>query len=231
MSGYRFHPGYTRVGGVLYDFNDKVIARVRKVLASLPKAIADMEKLLFRNRIFLDRTRGIGVLTKRGRDRAVRHRPARPGQRRDLRPPQGRAVSRLPGLRLRRPLRDRGGLLRPVPGPDGGDRPEHGDRRSRPSRTCPSGPVQRADRREVPAARQGDDLQQHGGPDPALRADHAQPRLSRRRSTRSTRPSRRPTASSATTSSPTAARPPGGPAPGRRRSSISRCSRTSSRTT
>ena len=23
MSGYRFHPGYTRVGGVLYDFNDR----------------------------------------------------------------------------------------------------------------------------------------------------------------------------------------------------------------
>ncbi len=64
MSGYRFHPGYTRVGGLMYDFNDRVIARVRKLLASLPKAIADMEKLLFRNRIFLDRTRGIGVLTK-----------------------------------------------------------------------------------------------------------------------------------------------------------------------
>jgi NADH-quinone oxidoreductase subunit D len=64
MSGYRFHPGYTRVGGLMYDFNDRVIARVRKLLASLPRAIADMEKLLFRNRIFLDRTRGIGVLTK-----------------------------------------------------------------------------------------------------------------------------------------------------------------------
>jgi NADH-quinone oxidoreductase subunit D len=64
MSGYRFHPGYTRVGGLMYDFNDKVIARVRKLLASLPKAISDMEKLLFRNRIFLDRTRGIGVMTK-----------------------------------------------------------------------------------------------------------------------------------------------------------------------
>ena len=24
MSGYRFHPGYTRVGGVLYDFDEKV---------------------------------------------------------------------------------------------------------------------------------------------------------------------------------------------------------------
>jgi NADH-quinone oxidoreductase subunit D len=64
MSGYRFHPGYTRVGGLMYDFNDRVIARVRKLLASLPKAISDMEKLLFRNRIFLDRTRGIGVMTK-----------------------------------------------------------------------------------------------------------------------------------------------------------------------
>ena len=64
MSGYRFHPGYTRVGGVLQDFNDKVIARIRKVLAAMPKVLADMEKLLFRNRIFLDRTRGIGVLSR-----------------------------------------------------------------------------------------------------------------------------------------------------------------------
>ena len=64
MSGYRFHPGYTRVGGVMQDFNDRVIGRVRTVLQSLPKAIADMEKLLFRNRIFLDRTRGVGVLSK-----------------------------------------------------------------------------------------------------------------------------------------------------------------------
>ncbi len=64
MSGYRFHPGYTRVGGVMQDFNDRVIQRVRTVLQSLPKALADMEKLLFRNRIFLDRMRGVGVLTR-----------------------------------------------------------------------------------------------------------------------------------------------------------------------
>src|SRR5438270_7249830 len=44
MSGYRFHPGYTRVGGVMYDFNDRVIARVRKVLESLPGAMVDFEK-------------------------------------------------------------------------------------------------------------------------------------------------------------------------------------------
>jgi len=64
MSGYRFHPGYTRVGGVLYDFNDRVFSRIQAVLDSFPRVYADMEKLLFRNRIFLDRVRGIGVLSK-----------------------------------------------------------------------------------------------------------------------------------------------------------------------
>src|ERR1700733_10822984 len=64
MSGYRFHPGYTRVGGVLHDFNDRVINRVRKVLQAFPPVYSDMEKLLFRNRIFLDRLRGVGVLSK-----------------------------------------------------------------------------------------------------------------------------------------------------------------------
>ena len=64
MSGYRFHPGYTRVGGVLYDFNDRVIDKIRKFLNNFPKVYSDMEKLLFRNRIFVDRMRGVGVLTK-----------------------------------------------------------------------------------------------------------------------------------------------------------------------
>ena len=64
MSGYRFHPGYTRVGGLLYDFNDKVFARIRRVLTEAPKVFSDMGKLLFRNKIFIERTKGIGVLTK-----------------------------------------------------------------------------------------------------------------------------------------------------------------------
>jgi NADH-quinone oxidoreductase subunit D len=64
MSGYRFHPGYTRVGGVLYDFNDRVLDRIRRVLDSVPKALRDMQKLLVRNKIFVDRLRGVGVLTR-----------------------------------------------------------------------------------------------------------------------------------------------------------------------
>jgi NADH-quinone oxidoreductase subunit D len=64
MSGYRFHPGYTRVGGLLYDFNDRVLGRIQRVMDTLPGALADVDRLLMRNRIFLDRLRGIGVLTK-----------------------------------------------------------------------------------------------------------------------------------------------------------------------
>ncbi len=63
MSGYRFHPGYTRVGGVLYDFNEKVLGRVDKLMKAMPGTLKDLEKLLFRNKIFIDRTKGIGVLT------------------------------------------------------------------------------------------------------------------------------------------------------------------------
>ena len=64
MSGYRFHPGYTRVGGLLQDFNDRVLDRIAKFQASFQSVYADVEKLLFRNRIFLDRLRGVGRLSK-----------------------------------------------------------------------------------------------------------------------------------------------------------------------
>jgi NADH-quinone oxidoreductase subunit D len=64
MSGYRFHPGYTRVGGVLHDFNDRVLSRIQSVLDSFARVYSDMEKLLFRNRIFLDRLRNVGTLSK-----------------------------------------------------------------------------------------------------------------------------------------------------------------------
>jgi NADH-quinone oxidoreductase subunit D len=64
MSGYRFHPGYTRVGGLLYDLEDESVRRIQAVLAQVPRTLKDMDKLLTRNRIFVDRMRGVGVLTK-----------------------------------------------------------------------------------------------------------------------------------------------------------------------
>src|ERR1022692_2560954 len=64
ISGQRFHPSYTRVGGLLYDVSDDFIRKVRTFVKEFPKTHADMSRLLNRNRIFLERTQGIGVLSK-----------------------------------------------------------------------------------------------------------------------------------------------------------------------
>jgi NADH-quinone oxidoreductase subunit D len=63
-SGQRFHPSYTRVGGLLRDVDDDWIAKIREFVRDFPKAHADVVRLLNRNRIFIDRTRDIGVLSK-----------------------------------------------------------------------------------------------------------------------------------------------------------------------
>src|SRR5262245_26671062 len=64
VSGQRFHPSYTRVGGLLFDMTDDVIRKVRNFVKDFPKTHADMCRLLNRNRIFLERMQGIGVLSK-----------------------------------------------------------------------------------------------------------------------------------------------------------------------
>src|SRR4051812_41477359 len=63
-SGQRFHPSYFRVGGVMADVGDDFVRQVRDFVKGFPKAHADVVRLLNRNRIFLERTQGIGVLSK-----------------------------------------------------------------------------------------------------------------------------------------------------------------------
>jgi NADH-quinone oxidoreductase subunit D len=63
-AGQRFHPSYTRVGGLMSDVNDEWVSMVRDFVKGFPKVHADIVRLLNRNRIFIDRTRGIGVLSK-----------------------------------------------------------------------------------------------------------------------------------------------------------------------
>ncbi|OWK41665.1 NADH-quinone oxidoreductase subunit D [Fimbriiglobus ruber] len=63
-SGQRFHPSYTRVGGLMADVNDEFVTQVRDFAKSFAKAHADVVRLLNRNKIFIDRTKGVGVLTK-----------------------------------------------------------------------------------------------------------------------------------------------------------------------
>src|SRR6476619_2298685 len=63
-AGQRFHPSYLRVGGLLRDVDDDWSDKVRAFVREFPRAHADVVRLLNRNRIFLERTKDIGVLTK-----------------------------------------------------------------------------------------------------------------------------------------------------------------------
>ncbi len=67
IAGQRFHPDWSRVGGLMQDLPDEAVFKkmVKDFIENdLPRAIEDTETLLLKNRIFLDRTTGIGVLTK-----------------------------------------------------------------------------------------------------------------------------------------------------------------------
>jgi NADH-quinone oxidoreductase subunit D len=64
LCGARFTNSYTRVGGVSHDFTPLVIEKIRTFIRTFPKTLDDMERLLTRNRIFVDRTRGVGVLSR-----------------------------------------------------------------------------------------------------------------------------------------------------------------------
>ncbi len=67
ISGQRFHPDWTRVGGAMQELPDEAtfVKMVKYFInEDLPRAIEDLERLLLRNRIFIDRTSGIGTLTK-----------------------------------------------------------------------------------------------------------------------------------------------------------------------
>jgi len=64
LCGARFTNSYTRVGGLMHDASPQAIQMIRDFLAGMPRVLDDLERLLNRNRIFIDRTKGIGVLTK-----------------------------------------------------------------------------------------------------------------------------------------------------------------------
>jgi NADH-quinone oxidoreductase subunit D len=63
-SGQRFHTSYTRVGGVLFDVNLEWVNKVRKFIREFPETHAELHRLLTRNRIFIDRCKGVGVLSR-----------------------------------------------------------------------------------------------------------------------------------------------------------------------
>lgn len=63
VSGARMMHSYIRVGGVAQDLPDGFVPRVRAVLSDLQRGIEECDRLLTRNEIFLERTRGVGALS------------------------------------------------------------------------------------------------------------------------------------------------------------------------
>jgi NADH-quinone oxidoreductase subunit D len=68
ISGARFTTSYTRVGGQIRDLPDNFMSILGGFLDQFGPALDEMDKLLTRNRIFVDRTKDIGVIPK---DRAI----------------------------------------------------------------------------------------------------------------------------------------------------------------
>lgn len=67
ISGHRFHPDYTRVGGLQNDIpcEDTFKKMVHNFIdVRMPKALGDIESLLNTNRIFIDRVEGVGSISK-----------------------------------------------------------------------------------------------------------------------------------------------------------------------
>jgi len=67
MSGQRFHNSWTRVGGLNMDLPDEEVFKrmVKKFIReNMPKAMADVSALLTKNRIFVDRTKGVGQISR-----------------------------------------------------------------------------------------------------------------------------------------------------------------------
>ena len=64
LTGARFTASYTRIGGLSRDLPPGWTDMVRKFLGEVVVNLEETEKLLTRNRIFVDRTRDLGVISK-----------------------------------------------------------------------------------------------------------------------------------------------------------------------
>ncbi len=64
MCGMRLTTTYARIGGMSYDLPDNFTERLWKFCEEFPKALDEVEGLLTSNRIWIDRTKGVGIITK-----------------------------------------------------------------------------------------------------------------------------------------------------------------------
>ncbi|MBW1678947.1 MAG: NADH dehydrogenase (quinone) subunit D, partial [Deltaproteobacteria bacterium] len=63
VAGARMNPTYIRIGGVNGDFTSGAIEKIETFLEEFPKHIEEYETLLTKNQIWINRTRGVGVIS------------------------------------------------------------------------------------------------------------------------------------------------------------------------
>jgi len=63
LCGARLTTNLGRIGGFERDFSISVLSKIREFLDHLPKVLKEFEKLLLRNRIFMDRTINVGSIS------------------------------------------------------------------------------------------------------------------------------------------------------------------------
>jgi NADH-quinone oxidoreductase subunit D len=64
VTGTRLTTSYTRVGGVAFDLPADFETRVEALLDSMEKTVDKLRDSFYKNRIFLDRVEGVGIVTK-----------------------------------------------------------------------------------------------------------------------------------------------------------------------
>jgi len=64
LCGSRLTTNYARIGGMSHDLYDGFATEIRQKLDQMVEAHSDVMKLVARNRIFLDRTVGVGVISQ-----------------------------------------------------------------------------------------------------------------------------------------------------------------------
>lgn len=64
LTGARFTTTYTRIGGLSRDLPQGWVDQCRKFLNEVTVNFGEVEKLLTRNRIWVDRTKGLGLISK-----------------------------------------------------------------------------------------------------------------------------------------------------------------------
>jgi NADH-quinone oxidoreductase subunit D len=64
LTGARFTTSYTRIGGISQDMTDATKQMIQDFIDQFPARLAECENLLNRNKIFVGRTDGVGVMSR-----------------------------------------------------------------------------------------------------------------------------------------------------------------------